>query len=34
MTEEQVGMLDRALNLNGRITRDDWIKQARDLAAA
>jgi predicted flap endonuclease-1-like 5' DNA nuclease len=32
-TDEEVGRIDDALNYKGRVTRDDWVGQAKALAA-
>ncbi|MEJ0012918.1 MAG: 30S ribosomal protein S2 [Bauldia sp.] len=33
LTDEEVGRIDDALNYKGRVTRDDWVGQAKALAA-
>ncbi|MCB1458661.1 MAG: 50S ribosomal protein L21, partial [Nitratireductor sp.] len=32
-SEEEVAKVDEVLNFKGRIAREDWISQARELAA-
>ena len=32
-SDEEVGKVDDALNYKGRVTRDDWVGQAKALAA-
>ncbi len=32
-TDEEVARIDDALNYKGRVTRDDWVGQAKALAA-
>lgn len=34
LTAEEIGKVDDALNFKGRIERDDWVGQAKTLAAA
>jgi small subunit ribosomal protein S2 len=34
MTSDDVKQVDQDLKLNGRISRDDWVNQARALIAA
>ena len=34
LTDEDIEKIDEALNFKGRITRDDWVGQARSLIGA
>jgi predicted flap endonuclease-1-like 5' DNA nuclease len=31
-TDDDVEKIDRALNIKGRVAKDDWVRQARALA--
>ena len=34
LSDEEINKVDEALNLKGRIMRDDWVGQAKTLAEA